>query len=114
MVIGVAHSNHKGTRDESACLEHSIGHTERLRLDNVSEVNPLPHVTQHSANPALRGTHDDACMRDRGGKPFEEQFWIGDYPGLGSPNSVCPGWHAIEDFTPDVGTNSSTDTAVWP
>lgn len=48
---------------------------------------------------------------------FEEQFWIGDYPGLGTTNKVCPGWHAIEDLAPfpqNIGTNSSTDTVVWP
>ncbi len=45
---------------------------------------------------------------------FEEQFWEGNYPGVVPPNMVCPGWRAIEFFPDGSGTNSSTDTAVWP
>ena len=45
---------------------------------------------------------------------FNEQFLAGNYPGLGSQNTVCPGWHAIDDQSPTVGINASTDTALYP
>ncbi len=70
------------------------------------------------ARTPLAGVDSDniySIASPEGTKPsFEAQFWIGDYPGLGTANKVCPGWHAIEDFTPDAGSNSSTDTVVWP
>ena len=45
---------------------------------------------------------------------FNEQFLAGNYPGLGNENSVCPGWHAIQNLAVSVGINSSTDTALFP
>ena len=45
---------------------------------------------------------------------FEKQFWLGNYPGLVSPNRICPGWHAMQNLNSTVGVNSSTDTTIWP
>ncbi len=44
---------------------------------------------------------------------FNEQFLEGNYPGLVSPNTVCPGWHAIYNIQ-NTGVNSTTDTALYP
>jgi type II secretory pathway pseudopilin PulG len=46
--------------------------------------------------------------------PFNKQFLEGTYPGTGTLNSQCPGWHAIMHATPTIGINASTDTALWP
>ncbi len=48
---------------------------------------------------------------------FNKQFLEGTYPGTGSDNSVCPGWHAIShltSFPSNIGINSATDTALFP
>jgi hypothetical protein len=48
---------------------------------------------------------------------FNEQFLEGNYPGLDALNTVCPGWHAIDNtqgFPENVGINASTDTALYP
>ncbi len=45
---------------------------------------------------------------------FNEAFLEGNYPGLDGANSVCPGWHAIENMSQAIGVNASTDTALFP